>query len=44
MAPGKKAVEDRILLDPGVSWQNTMHVVFPLLVSNTAGGLAGGAR
>lgn len=37
MAPGKTAVEDRILLDPGVSWQNTMHVVFPSLVSNTAG-------
>lgn len=44
MAPGKKAVEDRILLDPGVSWQNKMHVVFPSLVSNTAGGLTGGAR
>lgn len=44
MAPGKKAVGERRLLDPGVPWQNTMPMVFLLLVSNTAGGLTGGAR
>ena len=44
IAPVNKAVEERRLFDPGASWQNTMPVVFLLLVSDTAGGLTGGAR